>query len=341
MSDRIAALVEELRTGDRAHRRAAEEQLIALGASGVEHLLTLLGDGACERSAFRCLSEIGEPALDTLRDIRRHGPGTLRRAALQALAEMGGSEALPPRDQSAVERLVRIKLIDQEKTTLPAGSWLAIPADQVSGAVRALGLHDLRPSTLAMGVSAAYSHHPDSMTYEAPDGEKKTAYRIFITPDMNGWRLIYGRMFIYENNGVDLALQLSSECGQAHFFEIDSGNDSRVWWFAESGETRRGYSNHWHPEGVGEPLPFEVRSAEFAAWEENEDDDEDEYEDADDSGTEEGELEVTPETDPHEAAMEISTHPHVLSNLTLHDHGWLATTAAECPNSRFKGALPL
>ncbi|MFG2893039.1 HEAT repeat domain-containing protein [Streptomyces sp. NPDC048248] len=342
MNDRIADLVQQIRTGDHAQRHAAEEQLTALGTPAVEYLLPLFEGAKPPHAAraARCLTEVGEPALDALRDIRRHGPGRLRRPALHALTEVGGGDALSPEDRLAVERLIRIKLIDEEKIRLPAGSWIAIPADQVPGAVRALGLHDLRPATLAMGISAAHSHHQDAVTYRVPDGAKKTAYRIFITPDIEGWRLIYGRQFLHDSNGVDIAIQLSAQCEQAHFFDIDDGNDSRVWWVAENGETRRGYSNHWHPEGVGDPLPFETGSSISWAWDEEEDP-EDWEEDEEESAEEAEEEEVVLETDPHEVAMKISAHPAELRNVTLHDHGWLATTQADCPNSRFKGALSL
>ncbi|MFJ9418401.1 HEAT repeat domain-containing protein [Streptomyces sp. NPDC101227] len=373
----VEALVETLHSSQHDEYRAVVEQLTALGPVAIGPLLASCAGGSKEtRSVFRCLARMGEPAVAALQGIRRHGPGRLRRHALQALAELGGADALSGEDRLAVERLIRLKLMDEKPTTrkhvrLPSASWLAIPADQVPGAVRALRLHDLRPATLAMGVSAAYGDHRDSMPYRTTDGKRETAYRIFITPDMNGWRLIYGRMFIYENGGIDLAIQLSSACGQAHFYDIDDGNDSRAWWIAENGKTRRGYSNHWHSGGIGEPLPFEVTAAEFRASEKEMDeeegiasDDDDFYDDAfddddffndvldddDEEGSHrdtteerpaEGRPIVPPETDPLDVAYEMSVPPYALSGLTLHDHGWLATTATELPNSRFPGALSL
>ncbi|MEU9116506.1 hypothetical protein AB0D04_33345 [Streptomyces sp. NPDC048483] len=158
----VEALVETLQAGRRDEYRAAVEQLTALGPVAVGPLLASCARGSMEaQGVFHCLSRmgelsrVGEPVTAALHDIRRHGPGRLRRHALQALAELGGANALSPEDR------------------------LAVPADRVSGAVKALGLCDVRPATLAMGVSAAYSHHEDSITYRTPGGKRETACRIF------------------------------------------------------------------------------------------------------------------------------------------------------------------
>jgi len=53
--------------------------------------------------------EKDESAVEMLRAVRRDGPGRLRRAALDALAAVGGETALEPADQRLVERFVRVR----------------------------------------------------------------------------------------------------------------------------------------------------------------------------------------------------------------------------------------
>ena len=76
------------------------------------------------------LNYIGEGVIPTLQEVRAHGPGHLRASALTAPAEVGGEAALRPEDRAALERLLRIKLLNERAEAVGdglCGVWLAIP----------------------------------------------------------------------------------------------------------------------------------------------------------------------------------------------------------------------
>lgn len=62
--------------------------------------------------AEKDLRALGSEGASGLLEIRRNGPGTLRRHALHALAMIGAGDELNDRDRRALERLVRIKLLN-------------------------------------------------------------------------------------------------------------------------------------------------------------------------------------------------------------------------------------
>ncbi|OEJ37634.1 hypothetical protein AR457_31380 [Streptomyces agglomeratus] len=332
MPDSIESLVGDLTSDDRTVRTEAQDALVALGSAAVEHVLPLLDDrrtaGELEGIAF--FRRAADSAVPRLQEIRRRGPGRLRRAALRALAEVRGEEGLESRDRQAVERLVRIKLLreKQERVTLPRETrWLAFPADRLEGAVAALGLHDLRPATCAMGV-AATTVAKDAIENETPDGGKVVAYRAFITPEFKGWRLVYGDSFLDAAGGPELAERISERCGEGHFYSIDTYHNANVWWIAENGRVVRGHSTYADPEWVGEPLPFELTYIEA---------------DADDPFLDRDLVERYSEgvTDPDMVALKLSVEPRRMRPATMRGHGWLATTHPAVPSGAFRGALPI
>jgi hypothetical protein len=335
MPETIDALVEDLSSRDRTVRQAARDTLVALGPQGIDRLLpyTL---GRRPRSLKRHIQEIielmGDEALPRLREIRRAGPGRLRSNALEILVELGGADALDEADRRAVERLVRIKLLDERPVETPseAGRWLAFPADRFDDAVAALGLHDVRPVTTVMGVAAA-TRATDSLEFQDARSETQRAYRVFITPEfenwrakgpIKNWRMLWGNSFLDELDGFRLARELSERCGEAHFYILDPYNSAENWYVARDGHRVRSYGTYDYPQFAGEPLPFE-------AWHmENADEDE-----------AEAYAEGVP--DAFTAADNLSVHPGPELAKYTHGHGWLATTHPDVPNSRFKGALPI
>lgn len=330
----IDALVSDLSDDDRSVRQSAEDQLVALGAQAVNTLLPYAGEDGpsrLRRGAESVLQRLGDQALPCLRDIRRQGPGRLRSNALKVLVDLGGPEYLDERDRRAVERLVRIKILDERPVETPAeaGRWLAFPADRLDDAVAALGLHDLRPATTVMGVAAA-TQATDSLEFQDSQEKTLTAYRVFITPafetwlsevPIQNWCMLWGNSFIDQCDGFALADKLSERCGEAHLYILDPYNSAENWYVSREGHGVRSFGSYDQPRFQGEPLPFEV-----------------EYrEDAD-----EDEAEAYAEGVPYAltAADILSVEPGRMPASSTHGHGWLATTHPDVPNSRFKGALP-
>lgn len=325
MTEDIAALVRRLAAPDRDDREAARDRLTALGAPAVEHLLPLLRDAdAPGRSmAESCLTRMGPAAIEPLRRARSDSPGALRAAALRTLANLGGGDALSPADLAAIERLVRIKLPDEQPGALPAECWIAVPHAEVADIVEALELHDARPVTTAMGVAAAV-HHENSLNLRADDSTETTSYRVFITPEFDGWRLVYGDGYLNDNWAHAVA-QLSKRCREAHFYAVDEYNGAQVWWVAENGQDKRGYRTYGDPEWVGEPMEFERGLMQ--------DTDDDEGDPA------EAEEYAKGVRDPEEVASSISIQPTVVEALGKVGHGWLAVTSPDVGHGRFRGAL--
>ncbi|MFF8788040.1 hypothetical protein [Streptomyces sp. NPDC015125] len=327
MSEDIAGLVRQLAAVDRDERRAATDRLVALGAPAVEHLLPLVadGEGTGRSAAESCVQRLGAAAIEPLRRVRSAGPGGLRSAALRMLASVGGADALAPADRAAVERLVRIKLLDETPGDLPAWSWVAVPRAEVQDIVRALGLHDARPVTTALGVSAAI-HEENSLDHLSADGATTTEYRVFITPEFDGWRLVYGADYL-DDNWAQVIEKLSTRCREAHFYAVDEHNGARVWWVAENGQDKRGYRTYGDPEWVGEPMEFERDLMQ---------DEDDELYDP-----EEAEEYAEGVRDPEEVASWISIQPTTVEVLDRVGHGWLAVTSADVGHGRFRGALDI
>ncbi|MFE7858347.1 hypothetical protein [Streptomyces sp. NPDC057403] len=331
MQDTIQTLVGNLSSRDHAACSAAQDALIALGPAAIDQLLPHMLDrsaGSPRRSVQFVIGRMGDEVLPRLREIRSEGPGRLRGSALEMLVELGGADALDERDRRAVERLVRIKILDERPVETPSegGRWLAFPADRLDDAVAALGLHDVRPATSVMGVAAA-TQAADSLEFRDADGGKHRAYRVFITPEFSGWRLLFGNSFLDELGGTNLADKVSEQAGEAHFYAIDTYHSSQLWWLARDGHVVRGHSTYSEPEFVGDPLPFELE------YMEGEDDPF-----ADPYFVEKYAKGVT---DADMAADALSVMPGPMPESTTHGHGWLATTHAEARNSRFKGVLPI
>jgi hypothetical protein len=319
----IDALAGELRSPERVRRRAAEDALVGVGAPAVRHVLALAEpvDGNPGYLGVQpVLERLGEQAIAPLQRIRRHGPGGLRRAALRALADLGGGDVLDDKDIRAVERLVSVKLTDEEEPDLPIGRWLAVPHAKVEDIVEALGLHDPRPVTVAMGLAAAVETQ-NSVEYQDPEGGTATGYRVFITPEFDGWRLVYGDDFI-NDRWADAVQRPSTRCREAHFYLVDDFDGVRIWWVAQNGHDRRGYSTYGDPQWIGEPMQFE-RSLMS--------DPDDLFEDSEDYS--EG------VTDPENVASWISIPPTAVSVAERTGHGHLAVTDPRTGHGRFKGAL--
>lgn len=211
-------------------------------AQRAEWVLTVLGPGVVER----------------MRDVRVHGPANLRSRALSVLASVGGEEALSPADRAAVERLIRIKALDDQALPLDTcfTSWIAVPTGDQQGIVEVLDLFEARPATFGLGLSVGMHDSHDGAEYG----------RVYVTPEVDGWTLVVGPWC----NPVDperaedvlrVVTELSRryDRAQAYYFGEQGGGSG--WLVVEDGTVVRRFGSYWSDDGarftVGDPLPEE------------------------------------------------------------------------------------
>ncbi|MFI6967070.1 HEAT repeat domain-containing protein [Streptomyces sp. NPDC050255] len=299
-----------------------------LGASAATAVMDVIpfladADSYTRYQAEKTVRAIGRQAGPELRDIRREGPAHLRRHALNALALIGGEAEIGERDLHVLERLVRIKSAQDIPESLPEYRWLAVPGATYEGLFAAMGLHDRRPCTVAMGLAAMEN---DVALVADSEGAERAVYRVFVTPELDGWRLVYADTPLWEMHwDVDGLLdRISAACGQAQFFFQDDHSDSMVWSLAVDGEVRRSYWRYGEPEWRGEPLDWE----EPLSADPDFDPDDDQASNA------------TQASSVDSAAGELSLDPTgVGEHTSMRGHGWLAITEEGVGHRPFTGAL--
>ncbi|MEU9116093.1 hypothetical protein AB0D04_31090 [Streptomyces sp. NPDC048483] len=290
-------------------------------------LLHRLGDSREVWQARKELTSIGRGVVPELLAIRRDGPGGLRRPALHALAVLGAGDELTAGDRAALERLVRIKLLDDRPfDELWPTAWLAVPAATYEGIFPALGLHDRIPATIAMGMSAMEHYRAE---LPGPGDEALTAYRVFITPEFSGWRMVFGRPVqdCLPPGGGDLRLlkRVSEHCGQAHYYEHDGYDDAHFWAIAEDGRVIRSHGTYLEPAWTGEPLPWEEPQTNDPLWE---------------PGMYEPNASCA--WNANEVAHQVTVDPERIDEDTpMNGHGWLAVTVPGAGHGMFPGALSI
>ncbi|MFD8869580.1 hypothetical protein ACFV1F_35545 [Streptomyces sp. NPDC059590] len=231
---------------------------------------------------------------------------------LRQILATGLIDRLDARDKTLLERRARTKASGEKPFRVePRGWWYAVPGAAYEGVFEALELHDRFPVTLEEGVDV------DDMPW------RRGALPVFITPELDGWRLIYGNLISVVGEGWDEWMgaveRLSEHCGEAQMFFEDQAAGADIWVVAEKGRIRRRYAAESDPEWIGEPLP----------WEDLVVDDEDydpEYYEA----------------EPHEgtaraayACGRLSVDPtKVGPGTAMRGHGWLALNA---PGIGYKG----
>jgi hypothetical protein len=129
---------------------------------GAERGLSLPAVDGVALTADKDMVLRGRSVVPLLQRIRGEGPGRQRAGALTVLAELGGETALSPADRAAVERLIRVKLLDDRPAPLWAcwNHWIAVPGGDQAGIIETLGLAAPRPVTfaLALDIIDADSH---------------------------------------------------------------------------------------------------------------------------------------------------------------------------------------
>ncbi|MEU6878833.1 hypothetical protein [Streptomyces sp. NPDC046712] len=276
----------------------------------------------------RLLHDSFRPRLRSLRRDPAVSP-KVRRGAMAALVAGGGAAALDDRDRAAIERLIRVK-IPHETPSLPSstlsGWWMAVPGASYEGVFEALGLHDRRPVTVAAGVAASEGRE---IQVPAQEGRARTVGRAFVTPELDGWRLVFGSFELLVGDDpwydmIETVERVSVHCGQAQLFFLDDAGGSDVWMVAENGRVIRRYAAESDPEWEGDPLPWETLAVDDPDFDPG-------YDEApSNAGT----------TGARSACAYLSVDPgEVGPDTELRGHGWLALTAPGVGHGAFPGTL--
>ena len=198
--------------------------------------------------------EHGPAAIPQLRQIRREGPGQLRRSALEALLYLGGEEALDERDVAAVERLIRILLPDDRPEMIDGcwNHWFTVRGGDQAGIMAVLGLTHPRPATFPLGADVV----------EQGAHDRRQCELVFVTPELNGWTAVIGPWcdLTEPDTAEDVRgrlERLSAGYGEAHGFYFGSQNDGSAWLVARDGRTVRRFYELDAAMAIGDPLPIE------------------------------------------------------------------------------------
>ncbi|MEV0373912.1 hypothetical protein AB0I10_29590 [Streptomyces sp. NPDC050636] len=224
---------------------------------------------------------------------------------LRDLLSVGLIDRLDARDRMLLERRALIMTSgDQLLPFDPRGWWYAVPAATYEGLFEALDLHDRFPITLWEGTDVE----------ELP--WREGALPVCITPELDGWRLIFGNLVDvigYDwSDWMGAVERLSAHCGEAQMFYEDNAEGTDIWVVAEKGRIRRRYTAEDDPEWIGEPLPWEHLRID------------DEYFDPDHDHAEPNEGTARAAY----ACARLSVDPTALGPATrVRGHGWLALSA--------------
>jgi len=187
-------------------------------------------------------------------DVRRRGPGRLRRAALDALAYLGGEAALEPADLRVLERLIRVRCV-----TDPIGPvmscwtyWWAVRSNDQGAVVTALGLTDVRPVTYTLAACVIdILEHDD----EVEQG------LVYVGPSIDGWVPLVGPWCdaFSDRAGEVRAIiaDLSRQFGEVHAFYFGAQGDGSAWHVVRDGVTVRSFDSEDLDTSFGDPLPIE------------------------------------------------------------------------------------
>jgi hypothetical protein len=199
------------------------------------------------------LDDHGSNVIETLRHIRRHGPGRLRRAALEALVYAGGEAAVDRADLTAVERLIRIKQPHEAPQGIDAcwNHWICVSGGDQPAIMATLGLTAYRPATFALAASVIEGA-----------GHGDDPGLVFVSPQIGDWTAVIGPWCdpIDDDRHDEVRIlveRLSAIFGEAHAFYFGSQNDGSAWLIAREGRTIRRYSELSADMAIGEPLPVE------------------------------------------------------------------------------------
>jgi hypothetical protein len=214
----------------------------------------LAAAGPGERCATLARIEDSPETRQRLTGVRRRGPGRLRRAALDALAFLGGEAALEPVDVRLVERLIRVR-----RRTDPVGPvsscwtyWWAVRSLDQNAVMAALGLTHARPATYTLAGMVI-----DTLEHDQ-DAEQNLVYA---GPSINGWVPVMGAWCDVFGERADemrdILAGLSRRFGEAHAFYFGERGDGSAWHIVRDGTVLRSFDSEDLESSFGEPLPVE------------------------------------------------------------------------------------
>jgi hypothetical protein len=205
-------------------------------------LLALLDDPDPDvrQRVIWALEEIGPGVVPLLRRVRSSRTPA-RRRAVEALAAVGGPSALDDRDQAVVRRLIRVKAATETPEPMHlCGTWYAVPTGDQAAVLDAFGLSEPEPVTMRLGASAwNHDHH-------VWRGDHRSCRRVYVTPLLDGWTLLFGDPFPTHEDLDPAAVQehcrdLSRRFGAAHWYGASCGDGWTSWCVAEDGDLVRYY----------------------------------------------------------------------------------------------------
>lgn len=252
-------------------RKQAAYALQVLESDALPYAQALTGlladpDPEVRQRAVWAFSAIGAGTVPVLRQARRM-PGPGRRTALTALAETGGWDALEPRDQELVDRLIRIKIPREVPAPMHlCGCWYAVPVADQAAVLEAFGLSGARSATMRLGESAwNYDHH-----HHWAGREHARCARMYVTPFFSGWTLVFGELPEVAHAGhgeahneamrrsvLEHCRELSAAFGAAHWYGASCGDDWTAWCLAEGGDIVRYYDIEEPRDQIGPAHPAE------------------------------------------------------------------------------------
>ena len=254
-------------------RRAAAGGLQRLGSDALPAAPAVLArlndpDPEVREQVMFALMDIGEGVIPALQEIRAHGPGHLRSHALTALLEVGGETALSAEDRAAIDRLIRIKLLDERAESVGetrCGVLLAVPGGDQQAIMEALDPSEPRPATMRLGFDAISSDRHGGGTRRQRDS------RVFVTPQLDGWTLVVGSWYarwaelgsydflkLEPATEIEVVRELSARFGQAQSYWYDGELKLGGWLICVDGEVRRWYHESHPEEAIGDRLPVEA-----------------------------------------------------------------------------------
>ena len=189
-------------------------------------------------------------------------------AALAAPAEVGGEAALRPEDRAAIDRLLRIKLLNERAEAVGktyCGRWLAIPGGDQQAIMEVLDLSEPQPVTMRRGFAMISSDRHGGGTVEQRDSG------VFITPQLDGWTLVVGSWYvrwgtpakwgylqIEPEAEIEVVRELSARFGQAQSYWYDGEFRMGSWLICIDGKVHRWYHESHPEEAIGDRLPVEA-----------------------------------------------------------------------------------
>ncbi|WP_326597230.1 HEAT repeat domain-containing protein [Streptomyces sp. NBC_01803] len=234
-------------------------------------LLPLLADPVPEvrEGAVWALREVGPGVVPLLHAVRRgRWPGFARSraGALEVLAAVGGPAALDETDLAAVRRLISVK----SRSEIPepmhtCGPWFALPTSDQEAVLDAFGLTDPVPVTMRLGASA-WCH--DLHTGNGPRARHGTCARVYVSPVLDGWTLVFGIPSgdAHPADGRPLGHRVRRRCaalsrrfGVTHWYGMRCGDEWTAWCFGERGKVVRFYDAAEPEAEIGTEHPAEAR----------------------------------------------------------------------------------